>query len=86
MNKFEEIQSMNLDEFAKWFEENCIHDADPCIKWWDETYCKNCKPEIRNGIEYGYCELNDGCRFFNHMNGLPSARETIKMWLESKVD
>lgn len=82
---FENLKSMNIDEFAEWFEENCIHNDDPCIKWWDKTYCKNCEPIVKDGYECAYCELNNKCKFFNDMNNIPSIKETIKIWLESEV-
>ena len=84
MTVFEKIKSMNIDEFTEWFEENCVHDSDPCIKWWDRTYCKNCEAVIKNEMKYGYCELNDKCRFFDDMDSVPSIKQTIKMWLESE--
>lgn len=86
MMMFENLKSMNIDEFASWFEENCIHDNDPCIRWFDETYCQKCEPIIENGMEYAYCELNDKCRYFNDIESVPSAKETIKMWLESEAE
>lgn len=29
MTVFEKIKSMNIDEFAEWFDEYCAHDDDP---------------------------------------------------------
>ena len=45
MTVFEKIKSMNIDEFAKWYQENCIHDDDPSLDWWNYMYCSQCEPE-----------------------------------------
>lgn len=86
MTVFEKIKSMNIDEFARWFEENCTHDNDPCIRWFSETYCENCEPIMDNGMECSYCELNGNCKFFENLDYTPSQRETIKVWLNSETD
>lgn len=91
MTMFENLQSMNIDQFAEWFEENCLHDDDPCIEWFNKTYCKNCEPVVNKNemgykMEYGYCELNGKCRYFKDMNEMSSNKETIKMWLESECN
>lgn len=85
MTVFENLSSMNIDEFAEWFEKNCIHDHDPCIKWWDRTYCQNCKTVTKGGLEYAYCELNKKCRFFKDMDDVPNNRQTIGLWLNSEI-
>lgn len=86
MRVFDNLQSMNIDEFAEWYEENCLHNDDPCIKWFDETYCQNCEAVIKDGHEYGYCELNNNkCRFFQNTDGALGNKETIKLWLESEI-
>lgn len=85
MIMFENLQSMNIDEFVEWFAENCVHDNDPSIRWFDETYCKNCECVVKDGIEYGYCELNDKCRFFQHIDGALDNKQTIKLWLQSEI-
>lgn len=86
MTMFESLQSMNIDKFAEWFEENCLHNDDPCIKWWDNTYCKNCEEVEKDEQEYAYCELYGKCRYFKDMNEMPNHKETIKMWLESDCE
>lgn len=85
MTVFESLKSMNIDEFADWFEKNCLHDDDPCIKWWDKTYCQNCKPVIKDGQEYAHCELNEQCKYFRYMNEVPDNKQVVKLWLESEV-
>lgn len=86
MTVFENIKSMNIDEFTEWFDENCVHDNDPCIKWFDETYCKNCETILKDGREYAYCELNDNCKYSNDGMYESSRKHTIKMWLESEIN
>lgn len=85
MTVFEKIKSKNIDEFARWYEENCLHDTDPCIKHWDRTYCKNCETIFENDLEYAYCEVHDKCRFFPELSSTPSNRQMIKIWLESEI-
>ena len=84
MTVFEDLNSMNIDEFAEWYEKNCLHNDDPCIRWFDEKYCKNCEAILKDGQEYGYCELNGKCRYFKDMNEVPNIRQTVKLWLESE--
>lgn len=90
MTVFEKIKSMDINEFAKWFSENCVHDGDPVITWWDNKYCKNCESEIVHVIEDGremecaWCEVHDKCRYFTHMDKTPEFDEITKLWLESE--
>lgn len=86
MTVFEDLKSKNIDEFAKWFEENCLHDDDPCIRWFNETYCKDCEDVDKDGEECAYCELNGKCRYFNDMDSMPDNRQTIKLWLKSEYN
>ena len=92
MTVFEKIKSMNVEEFTKWFYENCTNDDDPVIKWWNDTYCKNCPSEIGKyedsdrEMEFCWCELHDGCRFFPEMKETPDNEQMIKLWLESKCE
>ena len=91
MTIFESIKLMNIDELAKWFKENYIHDDYPVIAWWDKNYCKKCEPEIariledNREIECAWCELHDKCKFFQDMDNIPTSKEMIKMWLESEL-
>lgn len=92
MTVFEKIKSMNIDEFTEWFENNCLHNEDPCIKWWDKTYCQNCEPVhayvdyLGKECECSWCEIYMKCRYFQNMDKIPDNKETIKMWLESKAE
>lgn len=95
MTKFESLKLKNIDELAEWFDKYIIHDYVPWIKWWDENYCSKCEPEIINkysvccgdmvDMECAWCELNNNkCKYFKDMDEMPSNKEIIKMWLESK--
>lgn len=86
MMLFENLKSMNIDEFAEWFGENCLHDNDPCIRWFNKTYCQNCEPVIKDGQECAYCECIGKCRYFQELNNMPTNQQTIKMWLESECN
>ena len=92
MTEFEKIKAKNLEEFAEWFDEHCSHDGGPVIKWWSETYCKNCKPEIgriegyHKDMEFAWCELHGKCRFFPDMEKTPDTLVMTKMWLKSEFD
>ena len=87
MKVFEKLQSMSIDEYAEWFETNCLHNDDPCIKWFNRTYCENCESVVKDGHEFAYCELNNmKCRHFKDMDEVPDNKQTIKLWLESECD
>lgn len=89
MTKLENFQYMvtNIDEFAKWLNENCGDDAD-WINWFDRNYCKNCESVSIDGSacgDYAYCEVDKKCRFFPEMQEAPNCEEIVKMWLNSEV-
>lgn len=81
---------MDIDEFAEWFDKYCSHDSDPCVDWWNNAYCSNCKPVIGRypdssiDMEFSWCELNNKCRFFQDVNEIPDALQMTKLWLKSK--
>lgn len=85
------FEYMNIDEFVDWLDENVYLEHSPWLKWWDETYCKNCEsvcatsPNGCGESEYGYCELHGNCRYFQDMEDIPSGKQIIKMWLESEI-
>ena len=90
MNKFESLMSKNIDEFAAFLDQHGTFDNSPWIQWFDNTYCKNCEPEIlsKEGTDYyhdlecGWCELYGKCRYFQELDKIPDNQRTIKMWLE----
>lgn len=93
MTRLENFQRMvaNIDEFAKWLNENCGDDA-AWILWYDKNYCKECACVNINGEEsfdydadYAYCEIYKKCRFFPDMNEVPDCLEIVKMWLNSEA-
>lgn len=40
---------------------------------------------IEDTVECGYCEVNGKCRYFQDMDEVPSNKEIIKMWLQTKA-
>lgn len=90
MTVFEKIKSMNIDEFASWFDKHCTHDNDLCITWWNDTYCNKCEPIIGRyedsdrDIEFSWCEIYGKCRFFQEIEHVPNTLEMTKLWLESE--
>ena len=88
MRVFDYLESKNIDELVDWIDKNFIAFSTPWWKWWHTTYCNECEAEIvlnDNGfkIEYGYCELNNNCKYFQDMECVPDNKQVIKMWLES---
>lgn len=43
MNNFEKLQSMSMDELAKWLDKNGIVDDGPWMTHFNNTYCANCE-------------------------------------------
>lgn len=99
MTVFECISSKNIDELVEWLDTNGAQDNNPWIKWFDNKYCRNCKPIIKRldsipdwypkdwniEHEFGYCELNNNCMYFQDMKRVPDRKQTIKLWLESEI-
>lgn len=93
MNNYERIKSMSIDDLAEFLDERWSHDNDPCIEWWDKTYCNKCKSVkayvdyLEREKEYAWCEVNgDKCKFFPEMDVLPNAKQMMKLWLESEAE
>lgn len=85
-----------LDEFGQfdgapwteWFGRNY---CDKC----ESIKCKHVDAKEKLGIspfsysgeiDCAYCELNDHCKFFPQIKGIPDNKEVIKMWLNKEVD
>ena len=91
MTVFEKIKTMDINEFAKWFDEHCSHDTDPCINWWNNNYCSNCETETAkyDGTdaedEFAWCELHGKCKFFQNADGTLNTFQMTKLWLESEI-
>ena len=95
MNNFERIKEMNIDELTALFDKlDEGYDNAPWSEWFGETYCDNCDlimahyegDESGKEHEFGWCELNDGCKFFPELDDIPSPEQVIKFWLESEVN
>lgn len=85
-----------LDEFGQfdgspWMEWFGRHYCDKC----ESIKCKYVEAEEKLGIspllfsgevDCAYCELNDHCKFFPHIKGIPDNKEVIKMWLNEEAD
>ena len=84
MTVFESIKSKDIDELVKWIDKHTTIDNSPYITWWDNNYCNKCMVEIKDGHEYGWCELHNKCKYFQDMDSIPSCEQVIKMWLESE--
>lgn len=92
MTVFEKIKSMNIDEFAEWYDKYCTHDDDQCITWWNDNYCIKCKPEIGRykdsdrDIEFCWCELHGKCKYFQDLDEVPDTLYMTRLWLESEYE
>ena len=84
MRIFDIIKSKNIDGLAEWLDKFKMWDDTPWTLWYNETYCKKCEPIVKDGMDYGYCELNDNCRYFKDMEEIPNSKQMIKLWLESE--
>lgn len=80
-------ENFTFEEVVNLIETYLINNDCPWDNWFSEKYCNDCpaiiKKEERFGHEtdvlYGYCELNEECRYFGHM---VSEKEMIEMWLK----
>lgn len=88
MTVFEDIKSKSVDELVEWLDECIVYSPAPWDNWFDEKYCSKCQSEIAwsselcRNAEFAYCELHNKCRFFEHMDKAPNAKQIVKMWLE----
>ena len=95
MNNFERIKEMNIEELTALLDKlDEGYDNAPWMEWFGENYCDKCEPimgrfewdESGREHEFGWCELNDGCKFFPELDDIPSPEQTIRFWLESEVE
>lgn len=88
MRMFESFKSKNIDELAKWLDENCYHDNAPWMIWFDKNYCKKCEGvhlvDSYPWQEYCWCEINKKCKFFQDMEEAPNCEQIVRLWLESE--
>lgn len=81
-NYFQKIQSMSIDELAK-FLSKISNDDSPWIIWFNENYCQKCEPikgkyeDLDLKHEFTPCELDENrCGFTN-----ADIPEIVKLWL-----
>ena len=100
MTNFTKFKDLTLDELADFLDKFGQLDGSPWTEWFGHTYCDKCetikcryvdtkeKSEISSSMEVDctYCELNDHCKFFPHIKGIPDNKEVIKMWLNEEAD
>lgn len=95
MNNFEKFKAMTSDELANFLDEFGQFDDSPWLRWFDHHYCNKCESitctvskdsKLFPGqtIECAYCELNDRCKFFPKIKGIPDNKEIIKIWLNQE--
>lgn len=88
MTVFEDMKSKNIDEFAKWLNDNGGDDSS-WILWFDKNYCKKCEgvpiDESTPWRKYAWCEVHKKCRFFPDMESAPDCLQICKLWLESEA-
>lgn len=94
MNNFEKLQSLGIEQFAEWLDQNGMWDNSPWSKWFDSKYCQQCesvKATVEGYLgtrecEFAWCELEHRCRYFADHEEVPDCKEIIKMWLEAEVE
>jgi hypothetical protein len=94
MTNFKKLQSMPLDELAKWLSKHLAFNDAPHMIWFDRNYCDKCEPEkieLEGNFDtyeykFAYCDFERKCRFFPEMDKVPDNLTTIKMWLEAEVE
>lgn len=91
MTVFENIKTKNIDELVEWLDKFETHNDITWIRWWDGNYCNKCESEtiyfeeLNREEECAWCETHDSCKFFDGIDGVPSNKQVIKMWLESEA-
>ena len=87
MRVFDIIKSKNIDELAEWLDKCGVQDYSPWVNWFDCNYCNKCEPIAGEyGSDYGWCEVNGKCRFFQNLDEPPYGKELVKLWLEGVDD
>lgn len=91
MTHFENLQKMNIDDFAAWLDKYGGFEDALWTLWFDETYCQKCESVKVSFQAFGYeseqdcapCELDkDKCPF---KVARLSGPEVIKLWLQQNV-
>ena len=101
MNNYEQLISYSLEDLADWLVVNVQFDDSPWITWFDDNFCSKCEaiecayseywnsneePYPKCTIKCAYCELEDKCKFFPEIQGIPSNKDIIVMWLKEKAN
>ena len=92
MTNYRRIKNLHIKELSKFLDKICSFEKAPWNIWFDETYCKKCesikcKYEAAAGdrvIYCAYCELENKCKYFLHLDHSPSSEEVCEMWLKEK--
>lgn len=93
MTNYENI-TKNKQSLINFLDKHCQIDGSPWSDWFDDNYCSLCEPiktkcrveKFYRPDECAYCEINGNCKFFKHLNEIPSNIEIIKMWLKQKAE
>ena len=97
MTNLDNLKSLSVDSFAEWLDTYGQHDSSPWSTWFNEHYCSKCEPVTCSAdiareklgltpwyghdVTCGWCELHAKCKFFPDYDGIPSNKDTIKLWL-----
>lgn len=89
MTQLEKLQTGTLREVAEFLDEKCWNDSAPWTVWFNRRYCHDC-PVIKAKVieldrysDFSYCELEDTCRYFDH---ILTGVEMCEEWLKTEVD
>lgn len=85
MKVFDALNSKNVDELAKWFNDNFNLDYAPWVNWWDKNHCDKCESIFKDYMEWAWCEINGKCKFYKELDSIPNNEQMIKLWLESEI-
>ena len=80
-------ENFTFEEVVDLLETHLANGDCPWDDWFNDHYCNDCpsivKKEEQFGhetdVHYGYCELHDKCRYFDHEL---SEKELISLWLK----
>lgn len=80
-------ENFTFEEVVDLLETHLANRDCPWDDWFNDHYCNDCpsivKKEEQFGretdVHYGYCELHDKCRYFDHE---VSEKEMISLWLK----
>lgn len=92
-NNYSGIITKDIDALAKWLVDTCGCDDDtPWIKWYDESFCKKCKPVINEEQENFFGVPSEAAECEIDVNRCPfkvaawTNEELVKAWLMLKKE